>query len=69
MLRDDAHQHQLTQARGMKKKANKVEGIVKVGTILQVDLRDVDRIKVDSANLALVVVEEVKGRGGSTPRI
>ena len=67
-LRDDAHQHQIKQATGMKKRANQVEGIVKVGTIVQVALSDVDRTKIDSSNLTLVVVEEVKGKGNAPPK-
>ena len=47
----------------MKKKANQVEGIVRVGTIVQVALSNVDRIKVDSENLTLLVVEEVNDKG------
>ena len=48
----------------MKKRIKQIEGTVNVGSVVQVCLRDVDRTKVDSSNITLVVVEVVKSRGG-----
>jgi hypothetical protein len=55
--REVAHQHQIDQARGMKKKATKIQGDIEVGTVVQVPLADVDRGRVDNSTLTLVVVE------------
>ena len=63
MLKDNAYQHQIKQARGMKMNLNQVEGTVKVGTIVQVDLSNVDRQKVEGNDLTLAVAEEEKGKG------
>ena len=47
----------------MKMNLNQVEGTVKVGTIVQVDLSNVDRQKVEGNDLTLAVAEEEKGKG------
>ena len=44
---------------------NYVKGIVAVGYILQVSLSDIDRIKMDSASLTIVILVEVKYRSES----
>ena len=46
----------------MKKKSKQIEVVVNLGTVVQVALRDLDRTKVDSSNITLVVVEVVESR-------
>ena len=51
----------------MKKRVNQVDGEVNIGSIVHVVQKNVDRTKVDSANITGVVVEGIKSRGEAPP--
>ena len=66
--RNNAHEHQIAQAQGMKKRATQVEEEFKVGSIAQAPLKDCDAAKIDSSNLSLVVAELVTSREKMPPK-
>ena len=62
-LRDDAFESQVKAAHSMQKRATKKTGTIDPGTVVQVNLDDVDRSKVGDSNLTLVVLEITKKTG------
>ena len=58
--RDDAFERMSAQADAMRKRAAHRDGVVEVGSVVQVALHDADRAKVDDTNCTLVVVEVIQ---------
>ena len=52
----------------MKERVEKVEGVLEVGSVVQVPLHDVDTTKVDGKTLTLVVVEKRQLKNDNAPK-
>ena len=55
-------------SKGYERESKTVDGVVEVGSIIHLGLKNFDATNIDSVNLTLVVVEVVKGMGKSTPK-